>query len=439
MLVQFTVSNFQSFQEPSTLSMQAAKRRSKNKTLDKESIFETTGPAEHGGALQLLKVAALYGANGSGKSNLIAAMRFMKQLVLNSSKESQIGDAIPLEPFRFCDENLDEPSTFEITFVQKRIIYQYSFSADRKSVRSEKLTRRGPRNKRDSVLFTRENNDIRTTKAFPEGEGLSSKTRPNSLFVSVCANFSGTISTEVIDWFRKLKIIKSQDDAGYRQYTLNRLKEEKWNADITEFISGFDLGIERLTATDSPRKNPEPSRFPIQRTDLSSFHNKYDREGNLTGEVSLDFARHESQGTQKLISLSAPLLDTLSNSYTLVIDEFDSRLHPIISRKLLEMFNSNFNSKNAQLIVATHDSNLLDKDLLRRDQIWFVEKDFFGGSHLHSLVEYKIRNDASYEKDYISGKYGAIPILGNIRRILVDEKLDDESDTSENSDEGEIA
>lgn len=434
MLVQFTVANFQSFQEQSTLSMQAAKRRSQNKGLDRESIFSTMGPAEHSGALQLLKVAALYGANGSGKSNLISAMIFMKRFVLNSSKESQVGDAIEIEPFRFCDENTNEPTVFEITFVQNRVIYQYSFAADSKTIKSEKLVKRGPRNKRDVVLFSREHNDFHVSKSFPEGVGLTTKTRPNSLFVSVCANFSGVISTEIIEWFRRLRVIRSQDDNGYRQWTFNRLREEKWNDDISEFISAFDLGIERLSAMDVPG-----STEGLRRTKLSSFHTKYDREGNITGEVALDFARWESQGTQKLVSMSGPLLDTLSNAHILLIDEFDSRLHPVITRKLLEMFNSELNSKNAQLIVATHDSNLLDKDLLRRDQIWFVEKDMIGGSHLHSLVEYKIRNDASYEKDYIAGKYGAIPILGNIRRIIVEDKFRDDEQRFENSSEGEAA
>jgi AAA15 family ATPase/GTPase len=130
--------------------------------------------------------------------------------------------------------------------------------------------------------------------------------------------------------------------------------------------------------------------------------------------------RDESEGTKKLVAFAGPLRDALSSQYVLVIDEFDARLHPLITKQIIRMFNgTKSNPTNAQLIVATHDTNLLDKDLMRRDQIWFVEKDPVGSSHLTSLVEYKVRNDASYEKDYILGKYGAIPFLGSIDRVFV--------------------
>jgi AAA15 family ATPase/GTPase len=428
MLVQFTINNFRSFHEPSTLSMLATKRRSKNKSLDEGAVFSTTGQTPMMNSLSLLKTAAIYGANGSGKSNLISGIQFVKRFVIESSKESQIGEPIGVTPFKLLTNNDEEACSFEITFVQNKVMYQYSFSVDTKSVISETLLKRGPRNKRDVLLFSRKNEQITVTKDFPEGDLLEKKTRNNSLFLSVCANFSGAISSDILDWFRSVRVIRGQNDNGYKSFTFRLLKDETWNKNIIDLISKFDLGIERLQikSEDISSGNSEDvaiNKLPrFAAPEIASYHNRFDKDGKLVDQIALDFISQESQGTQKLVALAGPLLDTLANSYILIIDEFDSRLHPLMSRKILELFNSSNNVRNAQLIVATHDSNLLDRELLRRDQIWFVEKDFVGGSHLHSLVEYKIRNDASFETDYIAGKYGAIPILGDIRKIFRDQR-----------------
>ncbi|WP_347468608.1 AAA family ATPase [Burkholderia stagnalis] len=431
MLVQFTVENFLSFKEPATLSMLASKRRSKDKGLDEGAVFDATPD------LKLLKCAAVYGANGSGKSNLFTALKFMKRFVNDSSKESQAEDAIKVEPFRLDLESEAQPSRFEVIFVADSYIYQYEFSADAVEIKEEKLTRKGFKSSREIVLFSRSGNEIDLdAKKFAEGEGLQRKTRKNALFLSVCANFNGEISKSVIGWFRRLRIISGLTDVGYLEFTTEKLKDSTWKSKIQALIKDFDLGIDGLefgAAEEFPEIKldadaPEELRelaaamkkvkvAPMNK--INSIHKMLDDRGKLIKEVSFDLSRDESEGTKKLVALSGPLIDTLDSSYVLMIDEFDARLHPIISRNIVRLFNSSsVNSKNAQLLVATHDTNLLDRDLLRRDQIWFVERDYCGASHLTSLVEYKVRNDASYEKDYIVGKYGAIPIVGDIRRIF---------------------
>jgi hypothetical protein len=128
---------------------------------------------------------------------------------------------------------------------------------------------------------------------------------------------------------------------------------------------------------------------------------------------------HESEGTQKLFAMAGPLVDTLENGRILVIDELDARLHPLITREIISLFNSNqTNPHNAQLIFMTHDTNILSHKFFRRDQIWFAEKDKFGATHLYSLAEYKIRNDASFENDYIQGRYGAVPFIGDLSHLI---------------------
>ncbi|CCQ60494.1 hypothetical protein CWATWH0401_2299 [Crocosphaera watsonii WH 0401] len=152
---------------------------------------------------------------------------------------------------------------------------------------------------------------------------------------------------------------------------------------------------------------------------ITTKHRKFDSENKFISTETFDFTEDESEGTQKAFALAGPLFDTLKNSQTLVIDEFDARLHPLISRTIIELFNSNeTNPNNGQLIVMTHDTNLLSPKLFRRDQIWFTEKDRYGASDLYSLVEYKISDDAAFENDYIKGRYGAIPYIGDLTTLI---------------------
>jgi len=152
------------------------------------------------------------------------------------------------------------------------------------------------------------------------------------------------------------------------------------------------------------------------------MHDKFNSQKEKIGEANLQFSSSQSEGTLKMFEISSFIIKAIENGETLVIDEFDARLHPLISKKIVELFNSQGNS-SAQLIFVTHDTNLLSADLLRRDQIDFVEKDKYGESHLYSLVQFKgIRNSASFEKDYIKGKYGAIPFLGDFNQLFNTEK-----------------
>jgi uncharacterized protein len=156
----------------------------------------------------------------------------------------------------------------------------------------------------------------------------------------------------------------------------------------------------------------------IEQTDILTGHRRYDQAGNVTAIIYFDIHRHESDGTRKIVALAGPIVEALKTGAVLFVDELDARLHPLITRSVLALFNSQeTNPKNAQLIFATHDTNLLDKSIFRRDQIWFAEKDRWGATHLYSLVEYKVRNDASFEKDYIHGRYGAIPFIGDLTQL----------------------
>lgn len=428
MLIQFTTENFLSFKDPVTLSMAAGKIRSKNKALDEDATFALSDEQK------LLKCALVYGANASGKSNLFKAMRFMRSLVLESSKESQAGEAINTKPFRLMAGFDSKPSAFEITFAIADVIYQYAFSADQEAIHTESLI--SVFHGKEETLFERSREKITLHKKFSEGKLLAEKTRKNALFLSVCANFDGPISGKILHWFRTLKIISGIEDESQMALTRQGLASDK-QQQISAFLKNFDLGIERISLGDVSenailRANAsKETQDLLEKADklatalgiphrlvINSYHKAFDSQGVAQNDVAFDF-REESDGSKKLVALSGLLVAVLENGQTLFIDEFDARLHPIISKKIVALFNSSsMNPNNAQLIVATHDTNLLDQDIVRRDQIWFAEKDQFGASHLSSLLEFRVRNDASLEKDYIMGKYGAVPILGNMRQIF---------------------
>lgn len=438
MFVQFSVSNFLSFKDEAILSMLSAKIKSKDKELDKRTTFPVCKN------ITLLKSAVIYGANGSGKSNIFNAIAFMKKMVIDSSKESQVDEDISVKPFKLNPVFEEKESSFSMIFVVDEDIYEYSFSANKNAVTYESLTV-SKKNKKEDVLFKRNSEGIIIHDDFEEGKGLEKRTRKNALFLSVCANFDGEVSTNVVKWFRKLRIIEGINDFGYLPFTTRMLDKEDTQVKIKKIIEMFDLdivGIEKSTpgnlvgkkktlfnAVVDKIKEDEafkgmniPSNLGVG---ISTTHNRFDDEGYFVDTVKFDLESDESEGTKKLVALAGPLMDVFDKSYILFIDEFDARLHPLITKKIIDMFNSkDINLNNAQLVVSTHDTNLLDKDNLRRDQIWFTEKDSLGGSHLKQLVEYKVRNDASYRKGYFDGDFGAIPMLGD-PEIIFHEDVND--------------
>lgn len=421
MLIEFSVGNYKSFKDIVTFSMVAAKLSSKNKEIDANNIFT------YKNSVNVVKTAALYGANASGKSNFVKAFVFMRNFIINSSKESQATEDINVDIFKLSTTTENKPSFFEIIFVIDNIRYRYGFELDREKIHSEWLYRA---KERETNLFMRDFDKIDVKGPFSEGKGLEPKTRPNALYLSVCAQWNGKIATEILKWFRSCGVISGLNDIGYRPYTVQRFEQPEFKEKILTFIRDFDFGISDLnvkhttiTEDSLPKNMPETlQKFLMEqggdKTTIFTTHKKFNEKNEHIGNEIFDLDQHESEGTQKAFSFSGPLLDVLSNGKTLIVDELDARLHPIITQAIVKMFhNSGVNPKNAQLIFVTHDTNLLDNKFLRRDQVWFMEKNKYGSTDLYSLVDFKVRNDASFEKDYIAGKYGAIPFLGGITRL----------------------
>jgi len=434
MIIQFRIGNYKSFKDIVTFSMIAANITSKDKSLDENNVFRVDDE------LQLLKSTAIYGANASGKSNLISAVRFMRQLVLNSSKDTQANEAIPVKLFRLNTETVNQPSFFEMVFIIDGQRYRYGFEVTPEKIISEWLFY-VPKT-REAKLFERKDGEFKVSPAFKEGKELKDKTRDNALFLSVAAQFNGRISTKILQWFKSLNVISGLDDTGLREYTMHVFDNNQYRDEILGLVKKLDVGIDDIQMHKSPltlptirddvpnelqdafkgliarlQKNSKNSQ--VEQIKVLTTHSKFNVDEERVAIELFDIDNIESEGTKKIFSMAGPLVDTLKKGKILFVDELDARLHPLITRAIICLFNSNeTNPMNAQLIFATHDTNLLSKDIFRRDQIWFTEKDKFGATDLYSLVEYKVRNDASFESDYIHGKYGAIPFIGNLSRLL---------------------
>lgn len=413
MIIQFDIGNFRSFKKTVSFTLQA--------TADKEhteSIFSV------GENLSLLKTAALFGANASGKSNLFAALLFMRNFILNSSN-AQITSKIKVEPFKLSTETEHKPSYFELLFIYGQVKYRYGFEVNSEKVFSEWLFSY-PKGK-ETKLFTRENNQILVNKnKFPEGKkDLIDRTRQNALFLSTIAQFNGEIARKIISAFSSINIISGLDDQGYMDFSINKIKDSSFKKAILEFIQSADIDIEDFT-TEQIKINPENLppilteeariQFALQASQngvkINTLHKKYNQDKKIDSLVPFDLRNNESAGTNRLFFLSAPILDTLMNGKVLFIDEMDSRLHPLIMESLIKLFNSKKkNPKNAQLVFNAHSTLVLGKRYFRRDQIWFTQKDRYGASELYSLDDYSVRKDSSFDKDYLLGKYGGIPIL----------------------------
>jgi AAA15 family ATPase/GTPase len=421
MLIEFSVKNYRSIKDLQTLSFVAAPIKSKYPELDTNNVIKVSDK------LSLLKSVAIYGANGSGKSNLVKALISMMFFIRDSFKDDQIGKRI-IEPFELNLELAEQPTFFQLIFIINHVRYRYGFEIFQNEVRSEWLY--GTPGKSETYYFTRIGSTIKLNdKKFTDGIGLENKTSNNNLFLNITKAFNGKISKQIIDFFeQKVAISAGVNDEGFRESTIIFINNIVFKKQIVDLLNHADIGIQdinhkKMTLDDLP-ENPHPSiirDFRKGKLDIIlSTRQLFDAKGEKIGVHLFDFDGQESDGTKKFFNYSGAILDALVRGGALILDEFDARLHPMLTKKIVELFNSPTVNKNgAQLVFVTHDTNLLDNSLLRRDQIYFTEKNKLQETELYSLADFKgIRNDASYEKDYINGKYGAIPFLGDFEELF---------------------
>jgi hypothetical protein len=393
MLLRFGFSNFRSFRTEQELSLIAGAINDRA-----ETVFRPSGVDEG-----VLPVATIYGANASGKTNVVLALQFMRSVVINSHARWEPDKAIRLEPF--AGES-DAPTTFSVDFLLDGIRYHYGFSLSPEAVLREWLYAY-PLGKKQT-WFVRERNKPISFGAKLQGDNrtIERLTRPNSLFLSAAAQNNHEALSPVYRWFSgSLSFV-----VGGRSITNQRARTLYRDAHLRQksarLLSLADLGVTDL----SVQKTEEAKDVANALSSLVSFKVQF---LHRIGSSTLPFdASQESMGTIAFLSLLEPIIRALAVGGVVCVDELDRSLHPLLAIELIRQFSNIWNNPaSAQLIFNTHDTNLLSAGVLRRDQIWFTEKGQDGASQLYPLTDFKPRKQENLENGYLQGRYGAIPFL----------------------------
>ena len=399
MLIRFSFKNFKSFKDENCLDMEATSLKEHEYNIAKIDNGE------------YLKVSAIYGANASGKTNVLQAFDYMKKRILvsdDSKKNSPIDEE---NVYSFMINN--DPIALEVEILAKNNkIYKYGFELVKDNIISEWLYEK--RVNKFYSIFERENNNIKMMKDNKLSKLANIDER--TLFLNIYSKIDKDNEdfNNVYDWFVNSTYLDlgNPDFEGIidKRVSLKILTDENYKKELLKFIKTFDAGIEDI--------NTIPDSVEAVKNNNGIVNIKVTHKGENGEEKTFPFYL-ESNGTRKMFYLFDFFIDVLKNGMVLFVDELDVKLHPLLTRYIINLFhNSDTNKGNGQLIYSTHDTVNLNKDTFRRDEIWFAEKDKDGISTIYSLADYKIndvkvRNDATYNKDYLSGRYGAIPILEN--------------------------
>lgn len=433
MIVNFSVSNAFSFKDAQNLSMLAVS--SSKDDINQANVVSLKDE-------RILKSALIFGANASGKSNLIKALSIMRDIVLHSVQAIESSFTKNVIPFLLSEDGPNNPSEMEVIFISDQIKYRYGISLFKGVIKEEWLYYTP--SLRETMLFERDGVNIEFNKAaFGEAslfikDGVIQKTRDDVPFISVVAGFNGEHSKRVVNWFNDISIISGSNEGAFTAITLKLINESNdfklWIKKILPAFQISDIYLDEV-AHDLP--------FNDVKTDDENLKNLFKSLENLAksqkafsirvvkktanGEISvpIDF---ESEGTKKIVFLLGPIYNAMKSGGLLLVDEFDSKFHTLLSKFLFSIFHSQ-SENGSQIIAAVQDVNLMSTEFFRRDQIWFVDKDIeTGGSNVYSLVEYKEKQRAlksSYGHDYLTGAFDAIPLFNNYKEIdgLMTEEL----------------
>ena len=420
MLIQFSVENFRPFREKQTLSMVVD---SSLKRQDNHHVYLSgfsVVPEVH-------YQAAVFGENGAGKTSIIRAMHYAQQFVRQAFVDSPDGE-IKTQPFLYHVDYLDKPTRFEIDFIVNNTLFGYSFAISPERVEEEHLVARPKTTGRLRQLFSRSFNH--KTKSHEwyinpfyikgERESWKSQTRPNALFLSTAVKLNCQSLLDVYRWLDREPVFIPANTSRYRNFTAKRLLEKDWRKKIMSYFR--KLGIQLVNIEVKKIKFSETRRFdslpkslqedlPKEVIDGTSYEINFIRQNNHGEVVSLAL-EEESNGTKALFDLAAPLLESLQNGRTVVVDELNTNLHPLVFHAIVSMFgDSKHNSSCAQLIFTTHDVTIPENDAINRDQVWLIEKGRDHAASLYSFSEFKTRYGTTFQKGYMQGRYGSIPTI----------------------------
>lgn len=423
MLIEFKFGNFRSFRDEAVLSMEAmGLGRLKNCLISYNSM-------------KLIPSVAIYGKNGGGKSNVIRAFWLAVQFIKNAQRTQHENAKIPVKPFLLNDYSKDEPTFFEFTYVLDNVKYIYGFSATKEKIFSEYLYH-SPKGQKATV-FTRTEQKFTFTEEKAKRKLISEAVAPNQLFFSVACTMNDADCMRAMKWFRDY-VFFSRDYADIPEQLLEYSNDKNMLAAISGYAKAADLGIEKMEFEfkdevvkdfESEKNIPEEIRFALtafmqnlkensniseiglQKSEVraTSYHNAINKNGIKTS-FTLDLS-DESDGTRKLMSIAPAIESVLNNGGIVLVDELEKELHPMLVNYIVAKFQSKTSNPNgAQLIFTTHNTELLNMELMRKDQLYFADKNRKdGASELYSIGDFSTKTADNIRKGYLAGKYGATP------------------------------
>jgi AAA15 family ATPase/GTPase len=413
MIVEFSVKNFRSISELQTISFVATNLKS---SIENEHVDLSNIVSEHG--MRLLKTIGIYGANASGKSNIIRAFEFFCEAIGDlPSPQSRLSKLA--QPFLFQNDSEHTESFFQIVLIIDGRKYRYGLTvkrnleagnspnASREIITGEWLF--GPKNSNQGKYFTRKNLDINKS-GLNNSENIAPLAYDHTLFLTHAASYNKDVCANVRDVIRGYITTMFSTRADlYRFHAINQIQNSDLKTRFLDFMRSFGLDY-----TDIFYKHDEESKhnniYPLEKFFVTK-QASHDKEKNIT----LNMQENESDGTKKMFDIAGLLIHALSieTSGLIIMDEIDSNFHPSLLKRLIELFNDpSINKSNVQLLFTSHDTNLMSPSLMRRDQFYFAEKDENEATKLYSLAELKgIRNDADFARQYLAGFYGGVPKL----------------------------
>lgn len=420
MLLMFKVKNYTSFKNESILDLRA--------TAYKQHPSHVINVNDE---LSLLKTTAIYGANASGKSNFISAMFFFERYIFSqfiNKKGNEIfkfsGNKIKIEPF-ILSNNVNDASEFDIIFLRNNKQIQYGFECTSKKVLNEWLYID------DKKVFKRSGTKLTFGSNYKEIIGAYKKLPAERLYIAVLEYFLDeeakkivledfiSFFTEEYNVFTEILFESGVKGlVGMVELSKKIVDNEPFRHRVEHYLKLIDVGIKRLDVKNEILVNAQTGK-KIKKKTVQTIHDIYDDEGNIAGEKAFDLHK-ESTGTLRFLGYIQNVIEMISNGGVFIVDEMSARLHPLLTKLIVDIFSSSQN-KNAQLIFTTHDISLLNCNQFRRDEVVFIDKNERGESNLYALSDLKVREDATFNKDYLQGKYGAIPIF-NYDEIMDGEK-----------------
>jgi len=417
MIRKFTLENFRSIKDKLTIDLIAT------------AITELSSNTFSLGKEKLLKSVSLVGPNASGKSNILNGLVIMRHLIIDSAKDYQSSEALPIESFRLNIDLEDEPSFFEIELILNSKIYIYGFRADSQKIHQEWLFQKLVTTSK--LIFTRDNDSYEFGKLWEGNDSLIRFSRENALFLSVAAQWNIELAELIIQWFMNMNTLHGLSFQNYSGVSIDLMENNETRPFVIEMMRRADFGIEDIKIKKATPVEKEFAKFLKTRFkseyvekvkdqkvyEVLTYHNKYNSKNEIVGTEQFKLGKEESDGTRKFFSLIGAILEAFLRGEVVVIDELDARLHPDLVKEIIALFNSSVNSQG-QLICVNFHTGIMDNELLRRDQIYLVEKDEFGGTKVNSYSEFDVRKGQPLEKNYRDGRVGGKPMIKSFEKIF---------------------